>query len=311
VTAAPEGTPAVSVVIPVRNALPFLDEAVTSILTQSFTDFELIVVDDGSTDGSLARVRTFADPRIRIHSQPAIGIASALNAGIALAKAPLIARMDADDVALPDRLHRQVLLLRERPDIAAVGSGYRVIDRHGRPLRVIIPPADPDAIRQTLLESNCMAHPTVVMRRDTVVRAGGYRDAFPFCEDYDLWMRLSENSLLANIPEPLLLYREHDANASWAALERRLRSEVALLHAAALRRSRKNEPERAELDAEMDAGAYRGEVRRRAMMTARGAIGEGRPMVARAALRIARRQGRMPLGDMARLLRLAVFAYTM
>ena len=312
---APVIGPAVSVVMPMRNAVRFLDQAIDSILAQSFTDFEFIIVDDGSTDGSLARARTFADPRIRIHARPATGIAAALNAGIALARGDLIARMDADDIALPNRIHEQVSLLRERPDIAAVGSGYQVIDRQGKPLRVIIPPVDPDEIRQILPHANCMAHPTMVMRRDAVVRAGGYRDLFPICEDYDLWLRLSETSLLTNIPEPLLLYREHNANASWANLERRLRSEAALLHCTALRRARKDAPEgpaRAPAGSfRMDAGAQRQEVRRRALIAAGGAVGEHRPRTARAALWVAFRQGPMPLRDLVRLLRLALLAYTM
>ncbi|HXC28460.1 MAG TPA: glycosyltransferase [Stellaceae bacterium] len=307
---APEGTPAVSVVMPMRNAIAFLDQAVTSILTQSFTDFEFIIVDDGSTDGSFNRARGFADPRLRIHAQPATGIVSALNAGIALARAPLIARMDADDIALPDRLQKQVSLLGERPDIAAVGSGYRTIDPHGKPLREITLPTDPDEIRRILLETNCMAHPTMVMRRDAIVRAGGYRDEFPLCEDYDLWLRMSEKSALTNIPEPLLLYREHDTNATWADLERRLRSEVALLHSAALRWDEPGRPALSAATFSMDAGTLRREMRRRALRAAGGAIGERRPMAARAALRIALRQGYMPLIDIARLLRLALFAYT-
>lgn len=308
---APKGTPAVSVVMPMRNAIAFLDQAVASILAQSFTDFEFIIVDDGSTDGSLDRARVYADPRIRIHAQPGTGIVAALNAGIALAQAPLIARMDADDAALPDRLQKQVSLLHERPDIAAVGSGYTVIDPHGKPLREVILPVAPDEIRQILRVANCMAHPTMMIRRDAIVRAGGYRDNFPLCEDYDLWLRLSETSALTNIPEALLLYREHDANATSAKLEQRIRSEVALLHCAALRQSREGGPVRSGEALGMDAAAHRREMRSRALRAAGGAIGERRPLVARAALRIALGQGYMPLLDIARLLRLALFAYTM
>ena len=300
--------------MPMRNAVAFLDQAVTSILAQSFSDFEFIIVDDGSTDGSIDRARAYADPRIRIQAQPAAGIVAALNAGIALAAAPLIARMDADDVALPDRLQKQVSLLRERPDIAAVGSGYTAIDRDERPLREIMLHTDPDDIRQILRGTNCMAHPTMMIRRDTLVRAGGYRDKFPLCEDYDLWLRLSEKSALTNIPESLLLYRERDANAISANLELRIRSEVALLNCAALRQSGQDEPDGPVRFGEvlgMDAAMHRREMRRRALMAAGGAIGEHRPVIARAALRIALRQGYMPLLDIARLLRLALFAYTM
>lgn len=309
----PPPAPPVSVVMPVRNCEAHLDEAISSIQTQSFADFECIIVDDGSTDRSLqlALARAATDRRIRAHSQAPTGIAAALNRGVALANGPLIARMDADDVAEPARIGRQVGLMRERPGIGAMGSGYTVIDARGRPLRKVVPVLEPDEIRARLLAGNCMAHPTMMMRRDIVVAAGGYRAAFPLCEDYDLWLRLSEMSDLANLAEPLLRYREHAGQATWQDLERRIASEIAVLCCARRRRSGMPEPETlTECDLGNALGMTPREIRRavraRAMLAAGGAISDGAAAAGWSALRVAARQGIMPPRVALRWARLAL-----
>jgi glycosyltransferase involved in cell wall biosynthesis len=291
------GAPRVSVVMPMRDASAFLDAAIVSVLTQTYTDFEFIIVDDGSRDESVSRARNHAaaDSRIAVIPQPSLGIVAALNLGIRQARGDLIARMDADDVAAPTRFAKQVALLTARPDVSVVGSFYTVIDNRGVPLRDMMLPAESDAIRRTLAIGNCIAHPSVMMRRDAILAAGFYRDDFPLCEDYDLWLRLSETSNLLNLPESLLFYREHPAQWSWRDLERRLESEAAVLRDAARRRG----------DVPIAGGGMRAAVRARAMLTARGAIGEGRRTAAVAALRVAARQGLMPPMEAARWLRLA------
>lgn len=291
------GAPRVSVVMPMRDASAFLDAAIVSVLTQTYTDFEFIIVDDGSRDESLWRARNHAavDSRIAVIPRPSLGIVAALNLGIRQARGDLIARMDADDVAAPTRFAKQVALLTARPDVSVVGSFYTVIDNRGVSLRDMTLPAESDAIRRTLAICNCIAHPSVMMRRDAILAAGFYRDDFPLCEDYDLWLRLSETSNLLNLPESLLFYREHPAQWSWRDLERRLESEVAVLRDAARRRG----------DVPIAGGGLRAAVRARAMLTARGAIGEGRRIAAVAALRVAARQGLMPPMEAARWLRLA------
>ena len=307
--------PRVSVVMPVRDGAAFLDSAIASVRAQTFEDFEFIVVDDGSADGSLARARhhAAADLRIVVLAQAAMGIVPALNLGIHRARGEFIARMDADDISLPARFAAQVAFLDQRPDIAAAGSSATVIDTHGRGRREIVPPSDKEAIGRALLESNCMIHPAMMMRRADVIAAGLYRTGFPGCEDYDLWLRLSERSGLANIPRPLLLYREHAGQSSWRDLEQRLTAEAAVLRAAARRRASSG------TSGGTSSGVPNGTddrnpgaaIRGRAMRAARGAIGEGRRSDASAALRVAMRQGLMPPLEAARWLRLVCKAGAM
>ena len=276
------GTPRVSVVMPMRDADQFLNAAVKSILTQTFADFEFIIVDDGSRDGSRRRAEEYeaADTRVLVLSSPGRGIVAALNHGIGLARGSLIARMDADDVALPHRLATQVAALDARPEVGVVGSYYTAIDIRGRALRDIVLPAAADTIRQRLSAGNCIAHPTVMMRRDAVLTAGLYRTDFPLCEDYDLWLRLSETTDIVNLPEILLLYRLHPAQVTATGVERRLQSEVAAMNDALQRRGGVARP-------------VPQEIRDRAMTAARGAIGEARRSDAFAALRVAAGQGAM------------------
>jgi glycosyltransferase involved in cell wall biosynthesis len=218
--------PTVSVVMSVRDGARYLRAAVDSILAQTNRDFEFVVVDDGSADATPSILQTYAsaDPRLRILSGAGRGIVSALTQGIAAARGRLIARMDSDDIALPTRLQRQVAFLNARSDILAVGSAIQIIDAADKPRAVRTFPSDPEAIARDLLRYNAPAHPTVVMRRDAFLQAGGYREALRHAEDYDLWLRMSERGGLANLPDVLLFYREHETqvtrysrSASWLA----------------------------------------------------------------------------------------------
>src|SRR5688572_7285935 len=131
-------TPLISVVMPVYNALPFLDDSINSILTQTLTDFEFVIFDDASTDGSVERLRQCAnrDPRIRLHeSKQQLGLSGSSNAVVALARSSIVARMDADDVAHPDRLKRQWEIIKDRPDVVVVGTLCNGIDASGREVR--------------------------------------------------------------------------------------------------------------------------------------------------------------------------------
>jgi glycosyltransferase involved in cell wall biosynthesis len=208
--------PSVSVVMPIYNAARFLDGAIRSIRAQTLTDFEFILVDDGSTDeiGPILSAQTAADPRLSVLRLPHGGIATALNHGVVRAQANLVAVMHGDDEAMPERLERQAAVMREQPTIVAVGTAAEMIDQDGRALGRIQPTGDPALIREKLMEANWLAHPTVMMRRDVVLAAGGYRPIFTACEDYDLWLRLSERHDLSNILEPLLRYRVHDDRVS-------------------------------------------------------------------------------------------------
>ena len=274
------GAPRISVVMPMRDPGVFLNAAIESILTQTFADFEFIIVDDGSRDGSrrLADAYAATDPRVLVLSSPGKGIVPVLNHGIGQARGNVIARMDADDIALPHRFATQLAALASRPEVSVVGSNYTAIDIQGRTVRDIALPAASEEIRERLSAGNCIAHPTVMMRRDAVLAAGLYRADFPLCEDYDLWLRLSETTDMINLPETLLLYRLHPAQATATGLEQRLRSEVEAMNDALRRRGGVLRP-------------VASEIRHRAMAAARGAIGEGRRSDAFAALRVAAGQG--------------------
>lgn len=201
--------PVVSVVMPVFNARRHLEGAVRSMLSQTFELLELIAVDDGSNDGSGAILEELAagDRRMRVIARPREGITPALNVGIATARGAFIARMDSDDIARPDRLARQVSFLRARPQIAAVGSDYDIIDDEGRVLKTIALPTDPDEIARTLKRTNCVAHPTALIRTAALDGGATYRRAYRLAEDYDLWLRLAEHHGLANLPVVTVGYR--------------------------------------------------------------------------------------------------------
>ena len=200
-------SPRVSVLLPVRNGAPFLREAIDSVLGQTFLDFELVVVDDGSTDGSAAIVHAEEDPRVRLVRQQPLGLVEALRRGLAETTAPVVARMDADDVSLPTRLERQLEALGER--VALVGCGFEAIDAEGRPTGSWLLPPDDSALRRRLLLRNPFAHGSVLFRREAVDRAGGYRADFGANEDYDLWRRFAREWRLAAVPEVLYRYRVH------------------------------------------------------------------------------------------------------
>jgi len=209
-----------------------------SILRQTLSDLELLVIDDGSQDSTPDILAEFAasDPRVRLFTQPALGVAGALNRGLREARAGLVARMDADDIAVPERLSIQVAMLKDRPEVAGLGSSCRVIDDQGRILTYRHVPTGADEIRSLLRRTNCMIHPTMMLRRDAVLGIGGYRPAFRYCEDFDLWLRLSEHYDLLNLPEPLLDYRVHDSQLTWQNLEERALVELGAIALAARRR---------------------------------------------------------------------------
>lgn len=210
--------PRVSVVMPVYNGERFLAAAVESILSQTFSDFEFIIVDDGSIDRTAEILATYAhrDSRVRVVRMTTNrGVTVALNNGIRLSRGELIARMDADDVSLPNRFERQVQYLAAHPDIAVVGSWFYPIDRDGRRSGVHYYPIEPGLVAWSMLFYNSLAHPTVMMRRSAIDVAVAYNEEYKNVEqDYDLFSRLSHVKRLANIPEPLLLYRSWEGNVS-------------------------------------------------------------------------------------------------
>ncbi|MHB1568013.1 MAG: glycosyltransferase [Solirubrobacteraceae bacterium] len=232
--------PLVSVVMPVRDGGELITEAARSILEQSFCDLELVIVDDGSTAPTKAvldRLRV-TDIRVVVLDQGrSVGIAPALNAGCAAARGRYLARMDADDVSLPDRLARQVALLERAPEIGLVGGQMIATDLRGVQLWPATYPIDDDAIRGTLGSANPFGHPTVVMRKTVFEACGGYRDSCPHAEDYDLWVRMLDRCRAANVPEPVLLYRIHPGQTAFRDWRQHCISTLAVQVAITIRRA--------------------------------------------------------------------------
>jgi glycosyltransferase involved in cell wall biosynthesis len=211
--------PSVSVLLPVRDAAPWLDAALASLARQTLDDFEVVAVDDGSRDGSAAILegRADADPRLRVIRQPALGLVAALDRGLAACRAPLVARMDADDISHPRRLELQAALLAARPEVGvvsclvrhfpagSVGEGARLYEAWLNSLT-----GHAAMARERFVESP-LAHPSAMARRGVLEAAGGWRDA-GWPEDYDLWLRLfAAGTVFAKVERVLLFWREHGA----------------------------------------------------------------------------------------------------
>ena len=209
--------PRVSVIMPVYNAAPYLARAVESVLAQSFGDFEFLIHDDGSTDDSLKILRDYAakDARMIVTTGANEGLAATLNRVIGTARAPLLARMDADDICLPDRFEKQVAYLDANPDCAVLGGCETTIDAAGyRIADVRVPRTHEEIDANNLRGVTSIRHPTVMMRRDAVRHCGGYDPELVPSEDLDLWLRVAETGRLANLPDIVLEYRIHGDSIS-------------------------------------------------------------------------------------------------
>ena len=209
-------TPTVSVILPVYNGALFLGEAVESILGQTFDDFELIAIDDGSVDETALILDGYTDPRInRLKNDRNLGLTLTLNRGLDAATGTFIARLDADDVAAVDRLATQVAFLDAHPEIGIAGSACKRIDATGRDLGGRNVPISDLDIRWRILLGNPFFHSTVMVRKETLDRHGlRYDGSFPTAQDYELWARVLEKTKGANLSEPLVSLRIHDSAIS-------------------------------------------------------------------------------------------------
>jgi glycosyltransferase involved in cell wall biosynthesis len=205
-----QSSPVLSVILPVYNGLPYLRQAIESVLTQSFGDFELIVINDGSSDGSQQLLETFDDPRMRIVQQGNRGLAATLNIGIAQARGRYLARQDQDDICLPGRFEKQVNFLDANADVMLLGTAAEIWEGHSRTERVMRHAIDGYALRFGLLFNNYFIHSSVMLRRSVFERVGGYSEdkARQPPEDYELWSRIAREFDVANLPEVLMAYRE-------------------------------------------------------------------------------------------------------
>jgi hypothetical protein len=293
--------------MPVRNEVRYLEQAVSSILDQTLREIEVIIVCDRSDAEARRALLAVAgiDPRIRLMDNAGTGVADALNTGFGAARAALVARMDGDDVAMPERLRLQYDHLRTSRH-ALVGSCAQVIDERGTAGLTITVPQAPEDIRAQLGWRNCILHPTVMMVRVAAQSLGGYRRGFVDCEDYDLWVRLSERHELGNLATPLLAYRRHSGQTTWSRLQQRLLCEAAI-HISADRRRMGV----ADIAADGDPLTFQGllgqgvcarsierRLRRIAIQTAANAVSGQLLDQAKAALSLARSHGALTSGDL-------------
>lgn len=203
--------PRISVIMPMRNAAGYVQAAAASVLHgQRVEDLELVVVDDGSTDGSGALLARTGDPRIRVVDGPEQGIAAALNAGVAAASGEYLARCDADDLYEPGRLRRQLEFLSARPEFVAVAGAYTAVDRRGRTVAVYLEETDAEDITDELLGGQTRTHLcTFLLRRDAVVNCGGFRTFFRTGEDIDFQLRIARQGRVWFDPVQAYRYRIH------------------------------------------------------------------------------------------------------
>lgn len=202
--------PLVSVVMPIYNAEPYLAKAVESILLQTLKDFELVLINDASTDKTLQIINKFKrkDKRIRvINNKKNLQMAESLNLAINLAKSDLIARMDQDDISLPNRLEIQYAFMRSHPKVAIVGNNIIIIDEEGKITGKRTYPTTSNSLKKMLFRYSAFAHPTVMFRKSAFQKIGEYDPTLHPCEDIDLWFRLGIKYEFASIPSFLFKYR--------------------------------------------------------------------------------------------------------
>lgn len=214
--------PKVSVVMAVYNGLPYLNKAVESILNQTFSDFEFIIVNDASTDETLSVLQTYADPRIRIIDLPKNeGQTRSLNHGLQAAKGEYIARQDADDLSKPERLAEQVKFLDSHPDHLLLSTSVDMIDDNNRVKYVDVRPTQDAEIRTYIEEfGNPFCHGAAMFRRSVLEKVGLYREGFRTSQDYDYWLRMAEHGKVANLAPALYQYRTHSGQMSYQSYHR-------------------------------------------------------------------------------------------
>ncbi len=251
-------TPRVTVLMAVHNGSADLKRSVSSILDQTFKDFEFVIVDDGSDDDTWSHLESFKDRRLRLLRQRRRqGLTSSLIHGLTLATGDYVARQDVDDYSCPQRLERQVRFLDDHRNVALLGTGVRIVDAERHVLSTHVYPVDHVGLVKVMMRLlSPFPHSSVTYRRAAVVACGGYRAIFRKAQDYDLYLRLSERQLLANLPEPLCEVRELDnsVTVNIADGEQLEYGVLALASALARRRSGRDPVETAE---EAFVGSFR------------------------------------------------------
>ena len=195
--------------MPVYNGAKYLNEAIESILNQTLTNFEFLIIDDGSTDDSVGIIKSYDSSSIRlVKNKNNVGQSATLNKGLSLAKGKYIARMDQDDISMPERLKKQFEFMENNSNVDICGSWLKLMGKYDG---IVELETDSERIKINLLTNQNLAHPAVMIRKDTLVKYDlNYNPAYSIAQDYDLWVRMFEFSSFANIPEALIKYRMHD-----------------------------------------------------------------------------------------------------
>ncbi|HEY8310026.1 MAG TPA: glycosyltransferase [Gemmatimonadaceae bacterium] len=214
--------PCITVLMSVYNDERYVAAAVQSILAQTFQDFELLVIDDGSTDSSRSVIEAFDDSRIRIVSRENRGLTASLNEGLLLARGRYIARQDSDDISLPLRLEREFALLESHADVGLVGTNYTIIDEQARAIVTTSVFTHPHDLAIAEIVSNQYGHGSVMFRKAVLQEVGGYDPSVGHVEDYDLFVRIGRVAKLANIPEPLYLWRRNPDGVTFSNREEQI-----------------------------------------------------------------------------------------
>lgn len=218
-------SPLLTVFTTFTNDVAWLDETIRSVLGQTFTDFEYLVVSDGEP-GVIRELETkFRDPRMRLVHLPPATVTQKRQFGLEEGRGKYLAVIDADDVCEPERFARQLAFLETHADHAVLGSAVTLIDEQSKPIAVRNYPVSDAEIRRSLPYLNCIAQPAVMARRDVLLQAGGYSARFPV-EDYDLWLRVARRAKLHNLPEPLVRYRIHERASKATHLKRTIRDSI-------------------------------------------------------------------------------------
>jgi len=225
--------PAISILMPVYNGEAFLKQAINSVLVQSFLDWELIIINDNSTDKSPEIIKWYLgqDDRIRlISNETNLGLVASLNEGINIAKGEFLARLDCDDYwSNPEKLSKQVNFLAQNPDCALLGAWADMIDESGKHLKNFCPPVADKKIRGQILWHNCFLHSSIMVRKSVLLEAGGYKREEQHVEDYGLWLRIGKIAQFANLSEVLVSYRLVPQSVTRTKNAQQLKSIISLI----------------------------------------------------------------------------------
>ncbi len=200
--------PKVTVLMSVYNGEKYLREAIDSILSQTFKDFEFLILNDGSTDKTAEILKSYQDPRIKIiNNEKNIGLTKSLNKGLKIAKGNYIARQDADDISLPTRFEEELKFLKKNSNVALVGTDYFLINEKDKIINTINCLTENRKLKEKLLEGNQFAHGSIIFKKECIEKIGMYREEFKFAQDFDFTLRITEEFDVANIPKSLYKWR--------------------------------------------------------------------------------------------------------